>query len=285
MRSKRQVIAKSKRPRLNSAPMFPVTTIGDSPPPDNEISVAGDGAAIWRVPEETPVAFVYNRRNYAVMLATPLDFVDYAVGFSVTERVIASVSDIAGLDVSHNDRGVDLRLRISDVCLEKFDLRQRRRNLPGNAGCGVCGIENIDEFFTALPRVAEKKTRLDKKAVVKAFDALADHQPINRRTRSVHGSAWVSFDGSIKCLREDVGRHNALDKLLGALLLAKTDMKSGFVLMSSRCSYELVEKAARCGVTALVAISGPTSFALRKAAEANMALYARGPKGVVELGG
>lgn len=265
--------------------MFPVKTIGESPPPDSEVTVkSSDGAVAWRAPEETPVAFVYNRRNYAVMLATPQDLVDYAVGFSLTERVIGSVEDILGLDVSHNQRGVDLRLKISDSCLEKFDLRQRRRNLPGNVGCGVCGLENIDEFFTPLTKVADKKTSLNPDAVLKAFDSLAGHQPINQRTRSVHGAAWVSFGGEIISLREDVGRHNALDKLLGALVLADADMKAGFVLMSSRCSYELVEKAARCGITALVAISGPTSFALRKAAEANMALYARGPAGVVELG-
>jgi len=265
--------------------MFPVTTIGESPAPDSDVTVSSGGAtAIWRVPEETPVAFVFNRRNYAVMLATPQDLVDYAVGFSVTERVVGSVSDLLGLDISHNDRGVDLRLRISEECLERFDLRQRRRNMPGNAGCGVCGLENIDEFFTPLPKVAEQKTALKAEAVAKAFQVLDKQQPINQRTRSVHGAAWVSLDGDIVCLREDVGRHNALDKLLGALILADTDTKAGFVLMSSRCSYELVEKAARCGITALVAISGPTNFALRKAAEANMALYAQGPAGVVELG-
>ncbi len=285
MKSKRQPIAGLKRPLLNSAPMFPVKMIGESPAPDAEITVkAQDGASIaWRAPEEVPVAFVYNRRNYAVMLATPQDFIDYAVGFSLTERVVAAASDILGLDVSHNDRGVDLRIRISDECLERFDLRQRRRNLPGNAGCGVCGLENIDDFFTSLPKVSEKKTSLNPLVVEKAFKSLAGRQPINQRTRSVHGAAWVNFDGDIVDLREDVGRHNALDKLLGALTLAEVDMKTGFVLMSSRCSYELVEKAARCGITALVAISGPTCFALRMAAEANMALYARGPSGVVEL--
>ncbi len=285
MKSKRRAIAELKRHPLNSALMFPVKTIGESPAPDSETAVQTLGGlpAVWRTPEETPVAFVYNRRNYAVMLATPQDLVDYAVGFSVTERVVSSVSDILGLDVSHNDRGVDLRLRISEECLERFDLRQRRRNLPGNAGCGVCGLENIDEFFTPLPRVARDKVSLNPPAVARAFKSLGGHQPINKRTRSVHGAAWVSVEGDIVDLREDVGRHNALDKLLGALVLADIDMKSGFVLMTSRCSYELVEKAARCGITALVTISGPTNFALRKAAEANMALYAHGPDGVVEL--
>ena len=266
-------------------PVFPVKTIGKIAASHSEVSIEtheGD-AATWRVPEETPVAFVYNRRNYAVMLATPQDLIDYAVGFSLTERIVDSASDILSFDMVHSDRGVDLRMRISEDQLERFDVRQRRRNLPGNAGCGVCGLDSIDDFFAPLPLVAEKKTVLDPAAIESAFDKMAAHQPINSKTRSVHGAAWVSLSGDIVELREDVGRHNALDKLLGALVMAQVDFKDGFVLMSSRCSYELIEKAARCGITALVSISGPTNFALRRAAEANMALYARGPAGVVML--
>jgi len=265
--------------------MFPVKVIGKAAAKDREIDIRAGGSthAQWHVPEETPVAFVYNRRNYAVMLATPADLVDFAAGFSLTERIVGSLSDIVGLDIVHSDRGADLRLRITDQCLERFDLRQRRRALPGNAGCGVCGLENADEFFEPLPRVAEDRVLLDPTIVANALDGLAAHQPINKRTRSVHGAAWVNFDGVILSSREDVGRHNALDKLLGALALEGADMKAGFVVVSSRCSYEIIEKAARCGVTALASISGPTSFALRKAAEANMGLYARGPSGVVEF--
>jgi len=267
--------------------VFPVKIIGKAAATDREIPVhamAGDNpCATWRVPEETPVAFVYNRRNYAVMLATPQDIVDYAVGFSMTERVIDKVDGILDMEITHSTRGVELRIRIAEQYLERFDVRQRRRILPGVAGCGICGLENADEFFLQLPRVAEQKVSLSAAAIAKAMDALPKHQPINQRTRSVHGAAWVSFGGEILSLREDVGRHNAMDKLLGALALKGIDTKSGFILMSSRCSYELVEKAARGGVTALVSISGPTSFALRKANEANMALYARAKSGAVEL--
>ena len=237
----------------------------------------------WRVPEETPTAFVYNRRNYAVMLATPLDLVDYAVGFSLTEKVIDDVADIVDLTISHSDQGVDLRLRVSDECLARLDVVQRRRNMPGNAGCGVCGLENADAFFTPLAKVSQKPARLDKKAIEKAFEQFKGKQPLNSTTRSVHGAAWVTPEGNIKSVKEDVGRHNALDKLLGSLALSNVDTKSGFVLMSSRCSYELVEKAARRGVGAIASISAPTNFAMRKAAEANLALYARGPDGAVEL--
>ena len=204
MKSKRPGTGKSKRRQPSSARMFPVKTIGKSPAPDCEVSVEASkgGAATWHVPEETPVAFVYNRRNYAVMLATPQDLIDYAVGFSLTERVIDSASDILSLDISNSSRGVDLRLRISDEHLERFDLRQRRRNLPGNAGCGVCGLENADEFFTPLPQVAERKISLNRAAVTKAFDKLSDHQPLNQKHEvfmALHGSVWMATFSS--CVR------------------------------------------------------------------------------------
>ena len=264
--------------------MFPVNVIGEGPPANREVEIRADGSSQkWEVPEETPVAFVYNRRNYAVMLATPQDILNYVVGFSLTERIIDSPKDITALDILHSERGIDLRVTLTEKRFELFDLRHRRRNLPGNAGCGVCGLENADEFFTPLPTVSEKKVSVDRDAIARAFDSLSAMQPINQRTRSVHAAAWVDFKGAILRVREDVGRHNALDKLLGAMALTGVDPKTGFVLMSSRCSYELVEKAARCGVTALASLSGPTSFAIRKASEANMALYARAPEGVVEL--
>lgn len=265
--------------------MFTVNVIGDAPPVDRQVSVRANDESghAWAIPEETPVAFVYNRRNYAVMLATPQDIADYALGFSLSERIVNKAEEIISLDVHYTDRGVDLRVILTNERLERFDLRQRRRNLPGNAGCGICGLENADELFSPLPKVSTEKVRIDPAVIAKGFSAISARQPINQRTRSVHAAAWVQTDGEISLVREDVGRHNALDKLIGALTLAGTDPKSGFVLMSSRCSYELIEKAARFGAPALASISGPTNFALRKASEANMALYARGSSGVVEL--
>ncbi len=228
---------------------------------------------------------VYNWRNYAVMLATPWDLIDFTVGFTLTERIVGSISDILGLDIIHTERAADLRLRIAEHYLERFDLRQRRRNLRGNTGCGVCGLENADKFFEPLPRVANIKTSLNLSAISKAIDALPEHQPINQRTRAAHAAAWVNFDGAILHVREDVGCHNALDKLLGTLVLEGVDIKSGFVFDVERCSYELIEKAAHCSVTALASISSPTSFALRKAAEANLALYVHMATGVDEITG
>ncbi len=261
--------------------MFPVKTTGAPPPTDNEIAISNGGA--WLIPEETPTAIVYNRRNYAVMLATPQDMLDFAVGFSLTEKVIDDVSDIRALDIHYTKRGVDLRVSIDDDRLERLDIRQRRRTLPGNVGCGLCGLENADALFEPLAPVTPTKISIDGNVIEKAFGSLGAYQPINARTRSVHAAAWANFNGDILELREDVGRHNALDKLLGALALKKADMESGFVVMSSRCSYELVQKAAVCGVTALASISAPTLFALRKATEAKMTLYADGPDGVVEI--
>ncbi len=262
--------------------MFPVTVTGAPLPVDSDAKTNAAGPCdegVWRVPEETPIALVYNRRNYAVMLATPQDVIDFAVGFSLAERVIDHPGDIQGLDIHYTDRGCDLRLRIAERFVERLDVRHRRRTMPGNVGCGLCGLENADELFEILPPVAPTKIELDREIVAKAFDGLADHQPLNERTRTVHGAAWATLDGDITLVREDVGRHNALDKLLGALALSGADMQAGFVVMSSRCSYELVQKAASQRVRAIACLSAPTTFALRKAEEANMAIYARGRLG------
>ncbi len=269
------------------APKFPVRTIGDSVQTGRVITIRSTGAESsvgkWQIPEELPVAFVFNRRNYAVMLATPADFTDYAVGFSLTEGVIDAPENISSLDITHSEQGTDFRIRIEQDLLDRLDVRQRRRNLVGTAGCGVCGLENAERFFQKLPIVSEAPVLIDEAAIVAAMQKMEEHQPINQATRSVHGAAFVSPAGEIRLLREDVGRHNALDKLLGALALAGIGTDDGFVLMSSRCSYELVEKAARRGVKALVSISGPTAFAMRKAKEANMTLYARAGNSAVRL--
>ena len=264
--------------------MFKLETFGDPLPEFKQVDVLGsDGQTGWHVPEEVPVAFVYNLRNYAVMMATPGALVDFALGFSLTESVITGIEDIVSLEIHQSDQGVELRFKLSEPALEKLDIIQRRRNLIGSASCGLCGLENAETLFKVLPKVAERKVKLDAEAIVRAITELPSHQPINNKTRSVHAAAWVSRLGDIAIVREDVGRHNALDKVLGAMAQQGTDITEGFILMSSRCSYEIVEKAARCGVPAIVSISGPTAFALRKAQEANIAIYARSESGVVEI--
>ncbi len=256
-------------------------TLGEAPPREREAAVSGGDAKQWRVPEETPVAFVYNRRNYAVMLATPSDMEDFSVGFSLTERVVDSIDEIASVDIHQSERGIELHLSIAPEKLERLELRQQRRNLVGRAGCGVCGLENAETFFETLPRVNETPAEIAPASLVCALGELRGRQPLNQLTKTVHGAAWASLDGAIITAREDVGRHNALDKLLGALAREKADLAAGFVLMSSRCSYEIIEKCARLGVGAVASVSGPTAFAIAKAREANISLYCRDGNGFV----
>ncbi|MEQ1551123.1 formate dehydrogenase accessory sulfurtransferase FdhD [Sphingorhabdus sp.] len=261
--------------------MFPVTVTGTPPAVEQDIGLSN--GAHWAVPEETPVAFVYGGSNYAVMLATPADLIDFATGFSMTEGVIDAPDDIASLDIHHLAQGTDLRLRLNERCQQRLDLRQRRRTLPGNAGCGLCGIENAEEFFQPLKPVAEKVVQLKDAVVERAFNELPTHQPLNAATRTVHAAAWAGPDGGIVLAREDVGRHNALDKLLGVLATEGADLGSGFIVMSSRCSYEIVQKAARMGVSAIACLSAPTAFAIRKAREANIAIHVRDGSGTAAI--
>lgn len=239
---------------------------------------------VWSAPEEIPVAFVYNGRNYAVMLASPSDYEDFAVGFSLTERVIDDLGDITNVDVRVDERGAELHLAIDPAKLERLDIRQQRRNLVGRAGCGVCGLENAETFFERLPHVDGGPLSIGSEALIRALTELPDHQPLSRETRTVHAAALATVDGEIQLVREDVGRHNALDKLLGALARKGVTPQDGFVLMTSRCSYEIIEKSARFGVRAVACVSGPTAFATRKAAEAGIALYCREGDAFVRVG-
>jgi formate dehydrogenase accessory protein FdhD len=264
--------------------MFPITVIGTPPASDREIPVYSLGSpqeGLWHIPEETPIAFIYNRRNYAVMLATPADMADFALGFSLCERVINTATEIDHLEVRHLEQGIELHFKISSERLEAFDIKARRRNLIGTAGCGVCGLENADALFAPLVPVREKPVSIDKDALELAMKNFKKLQPINVRTKSVHGAAWVDTGGIIQMAREDVGRHNALDKLIGAMTIAGTKT-NGFLLMSSRCSYEIIDKAARAKIPAILSLSGPTHLALQKARQANITIYARDKIGGVK---
>ncbi len=259
--------------------MFDVTRRGETRAVASPVSLAGGES--WQIAEEVPIALSYNRRNYAVIMGTPQDLVDFGTGFSLTEEVVKSVSDIKSLDIILSEQGADLRFKISEDALERLDLTARRRNMVGSASCGLCGLENADTLFKVLPKVAPQE--IDSAVYAKALAGLAAHQPLNAQTRTVHAAAWSDPSGHIVMTREDVGRHTALDKLLGAMALADRPASEGFVVMSSRCSYEIIEKAAKRGISSLVSISAPTGFALRKAAEAGMAVYARAGESVVRL--
>ena len=265
--------------------MFPVSVHGSIGPTSISVKLTGTtGEASWFIPEEIPVAFSYNRRNYAIMMATPDDLTDFGLGFSLSEGIFHSYKDVRSLDIYMSDKGADLRFKLDAEKIEKLDLLLRRRSIIGSASCGLCGLENADDLFRRLPVVSDTPIEIDEKAILRSIKSMPDFQSLNQRTRTVHGAAWVSMTGQILVIREDVGRHNALDKLIGALAQdVGFSRDQGFVLMSSRCSYEIVEKAARFGVKAMASISAPTAFALKKAQEARLSVYVPSGGGVVRL--
>lgn len=264
--------------------MFPVIISGSPPASDRETPVYSldtSQEGLWHIPEETPIAFMYNRRNYAVMLGTPADMVDFALGFSLSERIINGPNDILNLEIRHTEKGIELFFKLTPECLEIFDVRARRRNLVGTAGCGICGLENVDTLFAPLRPVRDVPISISKQALELAMRNFKKLQPINVRTKSVHGAAWVNIDGNIQMAREDVGRHNALDKLIGAMCTNRVK-PDGFLLMSSRCSYEIIDKAVRGNIPAILSLSGPTNLALQKAKQAHITIYARDKIGGVK---
>ncbi len=265
--------------------MFPVEISGVSPLSDREITVSSldhDRKGHWHVPEETPVAFIYGGRNYAVMLASPADLIDYALGFSLSEQVINQADEIEHLQIKYRQAGVELFFQITPDRLTRLDVQLRRRNLVGTAGCGICGLDNADHILTPLKPVVDTPVQIEQQALETAMQDFASLQPLNLRTKSVHGAAWVRNDGQIQQMREDVGRHNALDKLIGAMVREDINPANGFVLMSSRCSFEIIDKAARAKIPAILSLSGPTNLALNKARQANIVIYARDKTGGVK---
>ena len=223
------------------------------------------------VPEETPVAFSYTGSTHAVMMATPADLEDYALGFALAEGLVETPAQLAKVGVHPIEGGWALRLWLAPDRAHLALERARRR--VSESSCGLCGIENIEAVLRPLPSVIAH-IDVDRSAIARALAALADHQPLGRATGAVHAAAFCTPAGEILCAREDVGRHNALDKLVGALARAAIDPAGGFILLSARCSYELVEKTVRAGCPMLVTISAPTSLAAERAAAAGLTLVA-----------
>lgn len=228
----------------------------------------GLGDALRSLPEETPVALVYNGGTQAVMMATPADIVDFATGFTLTEG-IAPRGALPEVEVVAHESGIEARMWLPAEAETR--LASRRRASVGPVGCGLCGIDSIAQAVRAVPRVAGD-VRLSVADVRFALAELRDWQPLHDETRAVHAAGfWRPGDG-ILLAREDVGRHNALDKLLGAVLRAGLDPASGAVALTSRLSVEMVQKAAMAGVPLLCAVSAPTAHAVRIAEEANLTL-------------
>lgn len=223
---------------------------------------------------EVPVALQYNGISHAVLLATPTFLEDLAVGFSFTEGIIRDVSDVYDIHIEQDQRGYSIEIEIASACLQQ--LKQRRRQLAGRTGCGLCGLESLNEVRRELPPVNAPHTLYEQNAIFSALDQLRDQQPLHQITGATHGAGWADQHGAIQVVREDVGRHNALDKLIGQLLQQKTDTSEGMVVVSSRASFEMVQKTATLGVPILVAVSAPTSYAVQVADELNLMLVAFG---------
>lgn len=218
---------------------------------------------------EVPVALSYNRVSHVVMMATPADIEELAVGFSITEGLIAGCDDVLALRVIPRRGGLEAAMTVSPECFER--LAAQRRNMAGRTGCGLCGAETIEQALRA-PLPVPRTLSVDHVAVQRAVAALDGHQPLQADTGAAHGAAWCDADGRILALREDVGRHNALDKLIGSLFRGGFEPGSGFVLVSSRASYEMVYKTSAAGIQLLAAVSAPTALALDFARRADLTL-------------
>ena len=220
---------------------------------------------------EAPVALEFNGLAYAVMMASPRDLEDFAVGFALAEGLAGRAGDVSEIAVSETEQGWIVRAAVTGLGSERLTERVRAR--VAESSCGLCGIENLAAVTRPLPPVAGHKA-IAPAAIFAALAALPAQQPLGRATGAAHAAAWASPGGAIGLLREDVGRHNALDKLLGAMAREGKPASPGFVLSTARCSYEIVEKAVRGGATTLVSVSLPTSLAVTRAAEAGLSLWA-----------
>jgi FdhD protein len=232
---------------------------------------SGVSEGLRAVPEETALAITYNGGTYAVMMGTPQDYRDFAYGFSLSEGVVTSIDEIESFEAVEFDDGVELRMWLAGEKAESISAR--RRQIAGPTGCGLCGIDSISEAVKPAAIVAPGGV-FSFDQIMAAMETLSPLQKVNIQTRAVHAAAfWTPADG-IVALREDVGRHNALDKLAGALAQAKVDAGQGMVLLTSRVSVEMVQKTAAIGAPLMVSVSAPTALAIRMAEAAGITLAA-----------
>ena len=224
------------------------------------------------VAEEAAVSLEFNGLAYAVMMATPADLQDFAVGFSISEGIVPRAADVLDVDVTTGELGWVVRIRLPDDRIAPIHERIRHRVSDG--GCGLCGVENLEQAMRLPPAARPIEDTLPPDAIFRALGELRERQTLNNATGAVHGAAWCDADGAIAELREDVGRHNAFDKLIGALARQGVDPARGFALLTSRCSYELVDKALTAGFTRLVTVSAATTLAASRAQDRGLTLVA-----------
>ncbi|WP_202330703.1 formate dehydrogenase accessory sulfurtransferase FdhD [Mesorhizobium sp. L-8-3] len=224
------------------------------------------------VPEETPIALSYAGTTHAVMMASPADFEDFALGFSLTEGIISSPDEIEAIEVADLGAGIDIQIRLKDAANTRFAARRRR--LAGPVGCGLCGIESIEEAMRSVDAVGASGLSLAADDIARSVRLLSKVQPLHAETGAVHAAGFYMPGKGIVAAREDVGRHNALDKLAGALAKSGMDGTGGAVVVTSRVSVEMVQKTAAIGAPFIIAVSAPTALAIRTAEAAGMTLVA-----------
>jgi FdhD protein len=232
----------------------------------------GTTTASRMVPEETPIALSYAGTTHAVMMASPANLEDFALGFSLTEGIIASQDEIEAIEIEELGAGIDIQIRLKDQANTRFQARRRR--LAGPVGCGLCGIESIDEAMRSVDAVGQSTLTLMADDIAGSVRLLSKLQPLHAETGAVHAAGFYIPGKGIVAAREDVGRHNALDKLAGALAKAGIDGRGGAVVVTSRVSVEMVQKTASIGAAFIIAVSAPTALAIRTAQEAGMTLVA-----------
>jgi len=227
-------------------------------------------SAALALAEEVPVALVFNGISHAVMMASPTDLEDFALGFALTEGLLQGPDQLYGVDTEVLAQGIEVRLEVAAQTEQQ--LKERRRSMAGRTGCGLCGADSLGQVRLNLPQAPA--VGLDTAAMFKAHGMLRSLQPEKQRTGATHAAAWASLDGDIQLVREDVGRHNALDKLIGAMVKARINPTQGFVCITSRASFEMVQKTIQSGAGVLTAVSAPTALAVEMAQDHNLVLAA-----------
>ncbi len=226
----------------------------------------------WCAPQEVPIGMVYNKTPHAVMMASPLDLHDFALGYALAEGVINAAAECLALETKTLKNGLELHMEIPARRMERLAMHGQKRAHFGRSGCGLCGVDRLEDAIRPVPVLPQSDIRIAYTKAANAAKMLNGLQPLRRTNKSVHGAAWVSADGAVMMVREDIGRHSALDKLIGACAGDGMDFTNGFALLSSRCTYELVQKCALAGISALLTLSAPSASAIETAKRANVSL-------------